>query len=153
MTPWLPNLTRFCKQCADDVKRQKVSVILDKLIAMTIDETEVVYNALNNKNYMMLNVFFKFKMYPSIQAKIWGNMGRVSELLDLILDGFIKVVIWEFNTCLFSLQQRTLKKSISGGLGSLHAEVLADTTVALAAANVGLVAANVVNRLMNVFLT
>lgn len=30
-------------------------------------------------------------MYPSIQAKIWGNMGRVSELLDLILDGFIKV--------------------------------------------------------------
>lgn len=30
-------------------------------------------------------------MYPSIQAKIWGNMGRVSELLDLILDCFIKV--------------------------------------------------------------
>lgn len=30
-------------------------------------------------------------MYPSIQAKIWGNIGQVSDLLDTVLDSFIKV--------------------------------------------------------------
>lgn len=69
MTPWLPNLTRFCKQ-SDEAKRQKVALILDKLITMTIEEEE---------------------MYPSIQAKIWGNIGQVSDLLDMVLDSFIKV--------------------------------------------------------------
>ncbi len=47
-----------------------MSLILDKLITMTIDEEE---------------------MYPSIQAKIWGNIGQVSDLLDMVLDSFIKV--------------------------------------------------------------
>lgn len=32
-----------------------------------------------------------FQMYPSIQAKIWGNIGQVAELLDMVLDSFIKV--------------------------------------------------------------
>jgi len=31
-------------------------------------------------------------MYPSIQAKIWGNIGQVSDLLDMVLDSFIKVL-------------------------------------------------------------
>ena len=31
------------------------------------------------------------EMYPSIQAKIWGNIGVVSDLLDMVLDSFIKV--------------------------------------------------------------
>ncbi|KAA0197873.1 hypothetical protein HAZT_HAZT005336 [Hyalella azteca] len=53
-TPWLPNITRFCSH-PDDKKRQKVSMILDKLITLTIEEEE---------------------MYPSIQAKIWGNIGQ-----------------------------------------------------------------------------
>lgn len=34
-------------------------------------------------------------MYPSIQAKIWGNMGKVTELVDTVLDSFIKVSGWE----------------------------------------------------------
>ena len=38
-------------------------------------------------------------MYPSIQAKIWGNIGQVSELIDMVLDSFIK-------------------RSVTGGLGS-----------------------------------
>ena len=62
-------LHRFCKH-TDENKRQKVALILDKLITMTIDEEE---------------------MYPSIQAKIWGNIGQVSDLLDMVLDSFIKV--------------------------------------------------------------
>jgi neurofibromin 1 len=64
MTPWLPNLVRFCKH-SDETKRQKVAIILDKLITLTIEEVE---------------------MYPSIQAKIWGNLGIVSELYQAIGD-------------------------------------------------------------------
>lgn len=106
MTPWLPNLTRFCKH-SDDNKRQRVSTILDKLITLTIEEVE---------------------MYPSIQAKIWGNLGQVADLLDMVLDSFIK-------------------RSVTGGLGSMQAEVMADTSVALASSNVQLVASKVILRL------
>ncbi|XP_064619782.1 neurofibromin-like isoform X5 [Lineus longissimus] len=107
MTPWLPNLTRFCRH-PDENKRQKVALILDKLITMTIEEDE---------------------MYPSIQAKIWGNIGQVPELLDMVLDSFIK-------------------RSVTGGLGSNPAEIMADTAVALASANVQLVSRKVIGRLV-----
>ncbi|CAF4208581.1 unnamed protein product, partial [Didymodactylos carnosus] len=106
MTKWLPNLTRFCKQ-NDDNKRQKVAQILDKLITLTIEEDE---------------------MYPSIQAKIWSNIGQVSDLLDIVLDCFIK-------------------RSVLGGLGSLQAEILADTAVALASSNSLLFSRKVIGRL------
>ena len=89
MTPWLPpNLTRFFKHPADDAKRQKVAHILAKLITLSIEEVE---------------------MYPSIQANIWGNIGQVSELIDMVLDSFIK-------------------RSVTGGLGSAQAEVMAKTS-------------------------
>uniref|UniRef100_A0A8C4LYT1 Neurofibromin n=1 Tax=Equus asinus asinus TaxID=83772 RepID=A0A8C4LYT1_EQUAS len=90
MTPWLSNLVRFCKH-NDDAKRQRVTAILDKLITMTINEKQ---------------------MYPSIQAKIWGSLGQITDLLDVVLDSFIKT-------------------SATGGLGSIKAEVMADTAVAL----------------------
>ncbi|KAK2173204.1 hypothetical protein NP493_892g01057 [Ridgeia piscesae] len=106
MTPWLPNLTRFCKH-TDENKRTKVALILDKLITLTIEEVE---------------------MYPSIQAKIWGNIGMVSDLFDMVLDSFIK-------------------RSVTGGLGSIQAETMADTAVALASANVQLVSRKVIGRL------
>ncbi|XP_065570505.1 neurofibromin-like isoform X3 [Artemia franciscana] len=109
MTPWLPNLVRFCKH-SDDAKRQRVAWILDKLISLTIEEVE---------------------MYPSIQAKIWGNIGQVPELIDMVLDSFIK-------------------RSVTGGLGSQQAEIMADTAVALASANVALVARKVIGRLCRV---
>lgn len=109
MTPWLPNLTRFCKH-SDENKRQKVALILDKLITMTIDEVQ---------------------MYPSIQAKIWGHIGEVADLLDMVLDSFIK-------------------RSVTGGLGSIQAEIMADTAVALASANVQLVSRKVIGRLCRV---
>ncbi|CAF1129679.1 unnamed protein product [Rotaria sordida] len=106
MTKWLPNLTRFCKQ-NDDNKRAKVSMILDKLITLTIEEDD---------------------MYPSIQAKIWSHVGQVSDLLDIVLDCFIK-------------------RSVLGGLGSLQAEILADTAVALASSNALLFSRKVIGRL------
>ncbi|KRZ17579.1 Neurofibromin, partial [Trichinella zimbabwensis] len=111
ITPWLGNLPRFCRVSGNDnSKRRAVSKVLDKLITLTIEEIE---------------------MYPSIQAKIWGSIGRLSELLDIILDRF-------------------LKRSITGGFGSMPAEVMADTSVALAAANTKLVSDILIGRLMQV---
>ncbi|GBM97865.1 Neurofibromin [Araneus ventricosus] len=99
-------VSEFCKH-NDDSKRQRVATILDKLITLTIEEVE---------------------MYPSIQAKIWGNIGQVSDLLDTVLDSFIK-------------------RSVTGGLGSAQSEIMADTAVALASSNVQLVALKVISRL------
>ena len=57
MTPWLSNLTRFCRH-SDENKRQKVSVIIDKLITMTIEEDD---------------------MYAIIQANVWTLFSNVLE--------------------------------------------------------------------------
>ncbi|CAB4066056.1 Neurofibromin [Lepeophtheirus salmonis] len=81
MTPWLPNLTRFCKHPTDENKKQKVSLILDKLITLTIEE-----------------------------------------------------------------------RSVTGGLGSPQAEIMAETAVSLSAANVALVARKVIWRLCRVII-
>lgn len=70
-------------------------------------------------------------MYPSIQAKIWGNIGQIPELIDMVLDNFIH-------------------KSVQSGLGSPAVEIMADTAVALASANVQLVARKVIGRLCRV---
>ncbi|XP_071848474.1 neurofibromin-like isoform X2 [Apostichopus japonicus] len=105
MTPWLRNLARFSKR-AEESKRFGLTVVLDKLISMTIDEVQ---------------------MYPSIQAKVWGNIGQVEDLIDCVLDSFIKT-------------------SVTGG-GQPRVEVMADTAVALASANVKLVSAKVIDRL------
>ncbi|GAB0093775.1 neurofibromin [Sergentomyia squamirostris] len=109
MTPWLANLVRFCK-ASDETKKAKVSQILEKLINLTIEQKE---------------------MYPSIQAKIWGSIGQIPELIDMVLDNFIH-------------------KSVSSGLGSPQVEIMADTAVALASANVQLVAKKVIGRLCRV---
>uniref|UniRef100_A0A8C4R3X7 Neurofibromin n=1 Tax=Eptatretus burgeri TaxID=7764 RepID=A0A8C4R3X7_EPTBU len=109
MTPWLGNLVRFCKH-ADETRRQRVCAILDKLIATTIHEKQ---------------------MYPSIQAKIWGSLGQITDLLDVVLDSFMRT-------------------SATGGLGSVRAEVMADTSVALASGNVKLVSSKVIGRMSKI---
>ncbi|XP_023718195.1 neurofibromin isoform X4 [Cryptotermes secundus] len=110
MTPWLANLVRFCKPSDESKRQQKVAHILEKLIILTIEEVE---------------------MYPSIQAKIWGSIGQVPELIDMVLDSFIH-------------------RSMTSGLGSPMVEIMADTAVALASANVQLVAKKVIGRLCRV---
>lgn len=110
MTPWLANLVRFCKPFDENKRQKQVAQILEKLILLTIEEVE---------------------MYPSIQAKIWGSIGQVPELIDMVLDNFIH-------------------RSVSSGLGSPMVEIMADTAVALASANVQLVAKKVIGRLCRV---
>uniref|UniRef100_A0A1I8HU95 Ras-GAP domain-containing protein n=1 Tax=Macrostomum lignano TaxID=282301 RepID=A0A1I8HU95_9PLAT len=62
------------------------------------------------------------EMYPNFQAKIWSNFGELHDLLDIRSRGF----------------------------GSLPAEVMADTAVALAASNVQLVSKKVITRLCRI---
>ncbi|XP_072402893.1 neurofibromin isoform X3 [Diabrotica undecimpunctata] len=110
MTPWLPNLVRFCKASEENKRQKQVAGIIEKLILLTIEETQ---------------------MYPSIQAKIWGSIGHVPELIDMVLDNFIH-------------------RSVNSGLGSPMVEIMADTAVALASANVPLVAKKIIGRLCRV---
>lgn len=84
--------------------------ILEKLITLTIEETQ---------------------MYPSIQAKIWSTIGRLPDLIDVVLDNFIQ-------------------RSVRNGLGSSIVEIMADTAVALASGNVQLVAKKVIGKLCRV---
>ncbi|KAK9889237.1 hypothetical protein WA026_004512 [Henosepilachna vigintioctopunctata] len=110
MTPWLANLVRFVKPNEEKKRQKQVAHILEKLISLTIEEVQ---------------------MYPSIQAKIWGSIGQVPELIDMVLDNFIH-------------------RSVNSGLGSPMVEIMADTAVALASANVQLVAKKVIGRLCRV---
>ena len=59
------------------------------------------------------------------------SLSKVSELIDMVLDSFIK-------------------RSVTGGLGSAQAEIMAETAVSLSAANVALVARKVIWRLCRV---
>ncbi|EDV22626.1 uncharacterized protein TRIADDRAFT_59057 [Trichoplax adhaerens] len=105
MSPWLPNLARFIT--TGITERQKVIVIIEKLIDLTIKEKE---------------------MNSSVQAAIWEKMGQVRELIDLVLDCFIQA-------------------SGQRGLDSPNAEVMANATVALAAANLEIVSNKIIERI------
>jgi len=118
---------RFCKH-PDETKRTKVAIILDKLITLTIEEVE---------------------MYPSIQAKIWGSIGQVG-ICKFLFGGNLKEIFLQVPELIDMVLDSFIKRSVTAGLGSFKAEVMADTAVALAAANVQLVAKKVIGRLCRV---
>ena len=64
----------------------------------------------------------------SIRYSLGSNIGSVSELLDMVLDAFVR-------------------RSASGGLGSVQAEILANTAVALASSKGSLVSRKLIGRL------
>jgi neurofibromin 1 len=64
-------------------------------------------------------------MYPAIQQSIWYSIGADEELAELILSQFVK-------------------RAVEKGVGSLYAEVIADTAVTLASANMHAFAGKVV---------
>ena len=68
------------------------------------------------------------EMYPSLQSKVWYSIGGVEELVDLALNNLIQ-------------------HALQNQLGSRAAEVVADTAVTLASANVELVAGKIISRL------
>ncbi len=139
---------RFCKS-SDEMKKQKVIQILDKLIALTIQEVE---------------------MYPSIQAKIWGGIGKVSFECVLRVYWFQSALLWIGKCCggvvagcssyfcvflkvsdlIDTVLECFLKRCAEVRIGSPVVEILADTAVALASANVRLVAIKIISRLCSV---
>ncbi len=75
MAPWLTNLAQFCAPSGapdSQEKLQKTQEILRQLIDVTVEEAE---------------------MYPSLQSKVWHNIGMVPEMIDLVLDAFIKFAL------------------------------------------------------------
>lgn len=105
MTPWLPNLALFCRGSAEDVVKSKE--VLRLLIDLTVARTD---------------------MYKLVQAKVWKTIGKVDDVLNLVLESFI----------VFSNQH---------GVGSAQAEAMADTFVTLS--NVA-VRGKVISRLRKV---
>ncbi|KAF7726129.1 Ras GTPase activating protein ira2 [Apophysomyces ossiformis] len=93
MTPWLPNLALFCQGTLDDTNQnlQKTKEVLRLLIDLTVARTD---------------------MYKLVQAKIWKTIGKIDDVLNLVLDAFVQ----------FSNEH---------GVGSPQAEAMADTFVTL----------------------
>ncbi|KAI9323567.1 hypothetical protein BX666DRAFT_2016762 [Dichotomocladium elegans] len=105
MVPWLPNLAIFSHGSPEDVAKTKE--VLRMLIDLTIARTD---------------------MYKLIQAKIWKAIGKVDDILNLVLDAFVLV-------------------SNQHGVGSPQVEAMADTFVTLS--NVA-VRGKVISRLRKV---
>ncbi|XP_047141766.1 neurofibromin isoform X1 [Hydra vulgaris] len=106
MAPWLPNLVNFSNLNKKDTNKEKMVDIIARLIELTISDR---------------------KNYPFIQAQIWGNVGKIPDLLDVVIELFVKT-------------------SSTGGFLSEKAEVMADTMVTLASANVPLVSKKIFER-------
>ena len=70
-------------------------------------------------------------MYPLIQTHVWAKIGREKDLLRRVLGSFIRM-------------------GITNGLGSRRVEVLADTVVTLEQGTEGLVATEVIKKLLKV---
>lgn len=71
------------------------------------------------------------EMYPLIQAHVWAKIGREKDLLRRVLASFIRM-------------------GITNGLGSRKVEVLADTVVTLEQGTEGVVATEVIKKLLKV---
>lgn len=103
MAPWLPNVKDFASGSPE-----KMINIIRGLVDITIKEQE---------------------LYTSLQANVWYTLGRVDDLVVLVMDEFLKV-------------------ALDAGPGSSPATILSDAAVTLAAANVGPVSRTVVGRLL-----
>ncbi|RKP27599.1 hypothetical protein SYNPS1DRAFT_26753, partial [Syncephalis pseudoplumigaleata] len=98
MTPWLANLDRFIHVGSDDGQQglNKVKELLHQLIELTVKETE---------------------MYPVVKTYVWTPLGRMDDLIPLILDAFVTY-------------------AVERGFSSQQAEVMANTTVTLSSYSV-----------------
>ncbi|XP_065830941.1 neurofibromin-like [Oscarella lobularis] len=103
MAPWLPNLARFIGR-----EKEKVMRVLQSLIDLTVKEKEI---------------------YPSIQADVWGTIGHVPDLLDTVLESF-------------------LRESTGSIVGSEKVEVIADTTISLATADTQSVSREIIRKMI-----
>ncbi|CAO3611756.1 unnamed protein product [Cunninghamella echinulata] len=104
MSPWLKNLARFCRASEHEDGLAKVKDILRLLIEITLDKQET---------------------YKHVQARVWGAISEVDELINPVLDILIQY-------------------SIEKGVASPEAEALGDTIVTMASVAVR---GKIINRL------
>ena len=113
MTPWLPNIAKYCSPVfihnptCNDPQFNKLKEVIRMLIDLTVKEVE---------------------MNASIQSRIWHTLGKVEEILPLIIDAFIST-------------------AINNGIGTQHTEISANTIVTLASANLDIVAGKIISQL------
>ncbi|KAL0094126.1 hypothetical protein F4703DRAFT_1816773 [Phycomyces blakesleeanus] len=107
MIAWLPNLAIFSHGSSDDNNSVKTKEVLRLLIDLTVTRAD---------------------MYKLLQAKVWKTIGKVDDVLNLVLDTFVQF-------------------SSDHGVGSPQAESMADTFVTLS--NVA-VRGKVISRLRKV---
>ncbi|KAI7901256.1 uncharacterized protein BX663DRAFT_515416 [Cokeromyces recurvatus] len=88
MIPWLSNLSLYCSRSPQDTAKTK------ELLRLLIDLT------------------LTGEISKLVQAKIWKTIGKIDDILNLVIDTFIQV-------------------SNEYGVGSVQAEALADTLVTL----------------------
>ncbi|KAI7901148.1 uncharacterized protein BX663DRAFT_457281 [Cokeromyces recurvatus] len=74
MAPWLPNLSKFCKNMGtkNDNDITKTKEVLRNLIDLTVARTD---------------------MYKLVQAKVWKTIGQIDDILNIVLDSFIQFSI------------------------------------------------------------
>ncbi|KAI8335906.1 hypothetical protein BC941DRAFT_429713 [Chlamydoabsidia padenii] len=107
LSPWLKNLALFCCGGDRDVGLAKIMDILRLLINLTLDRPEI---------------------YKHVQAKVWGALAVVDELIDPVLDILIQF-------------------SVEKGVASPESEAMGDTLVTMASIPVR---GKIINRLRRV---
>ena len=118
-------------------EKEKVIRIIDLLVALTISEEG---------------------MYPLIQTHVWAKIGGEPDLLRRVLDRFIRVshscnYVSNLTVEISPVHPPPLpspQMSMLDGLGSRKLEVLADTTVTLEQGCRGVVASEVINKMLKV---
>jgi hypothetical protein len=76
-------------------------------------------NKLNRVNDSLLISFFlnNFQLYTAIQSNVWNTLKMVDEITNLIIDEFVE-------------------HSVTNGIGSVSAEIVANTIVTLSSVNI-----------------
>ncbi|KAI9486703.1 MAG: hypothetical protein EXX96DRAFT_550220 [Benjaminiella poitrasii] len=93
MAPWLLNLSLFAQNSLDNHKQGSIKAkeVLVHLIDLTVSRLE---------------------LYKHIQAKIWKTIAEAEDIIDLVVDSFVRY-------------------SVKSGIGSSQAEIIADTLVTM----------------------
>jgi neurofibromin 1 len=98
MAPWLANMAKVARGATDDhiMTQKKLKEILQKLIELTVKDAE---------------------MYHAVQNKIWLALGRVDDIIPMLIDAFVTF-------------------SVDNGMSSQPSDIIANTIVTLHSVNV-----------------
>ena len=100
MEPWLFNLPGFTSSNEANQKVSRRFVLLRFLHFVSFQSKRATFAQRNQNNvccqvraiiYQLIDLTIAEKnFYPSVQTKIWGNIGRMADITDLALDCFFE---------------------------------------------------------------